>query len=96
MVTIRVPTSSSLHRLRNQYNSDIFGNNVLYLLSRSHDKTKPVHRLTASDKDAGENGTVSYSLPESRDRAFWRIDSITGELYLKADWPAVDPIIVKV
>lgn len=63
---------------------------------RSHDIRKPVYRALAYDRDVGDNGHVIYSLPDTDDSSWWRIDSLTGELYLLSDWPQHSDIIVRV
>lgn len=55
-----------------------------------------MYRVIASDIDQGENGTVSYSLPMSGDRAMWHINSVTGDIYIKSDWPSANEVSVKV
>lgn len=63
---------------------------------RSHDISKPVYRALAYDRDLGNNGHVSYSLADPDASRWWRIDSLTGELYLLSDWPQNGDIIVRV
>jgi len=58
--------------------------------------TRPVYRVLAADADSGKNGEVHYSLPEETALRVWRIDSVTGELYLISDWPETEPVIVRV
>ena len=69
-----------------------------HLLShdRSHDRRTPVYRVLASDKDTGVNGEITYSLRQASERTHWRIDSNTGEIYLKHDWPQEDGLIIQV
>lgn len=69
---------------------------VSLLFSRSHDTSKPVYRALAVDKDAGDNGRITYSLPEPKAARRWRIDPLTGELYLTSDWSELESIDARV
>ncbi|XP_014775110.1 protocadherin-11 X-linked, partial [Octopus bimaculoides] len=71
-------------------NKPLFSENIYNVtVNDTHQLNKPIAKLSATDLDEGENGLISYffnAITSKYATQFFRLDEVTGYLYLKKDF----------